>query len=95
MNLLFVGMIGSSFYALQTVGVGMVTVWKNLSNVVTAVGDVAIYKKVCAHGFSQHHPLSGSHRNRDCCLFFSAVTDRWGGVALSVKRCVMLAVSFS
>ncbi len=29
-NLLFVGMIGSSFYALRDVGVGMVTVWKNL-----------------------------------------------------------------
>lgn len=29
-NLIFVGMIGTSFYALQTVGVGMVTVWKNL-----------------------------------------------------------------
>lgn len=44
-NLLFVGMIGSSFYALKQVGVGMVTVWKNLSNVVTAVGDVTIYQK--------------------------------------------------
>eukprot|EP00983_Pelagomonas_calceolata_P082350 1155900-Pelagomonas_calceolata.AAC.7 len=44
-NLLFVGMIGSSFYALQNVGVGMVTVWKNLSNVVTAIGDIVIYKK--------------------------------------------------
>lgn len=29
-NLIFVSMIGTSFYALQTVGVGMVTVWKNL-----------------------------------------------------------------
>lgn len=44
-NLLFVGMIGTSFYALQSVGVGMVTVWKNLSNFVTAIGDVVIYKK--------------------------------------------------
>jgi len=44
-NLIFVGMIGTSFYALKEVGVGMVTVWKNLSNFVTAVGDVAIYKK--------------------------------------------------
>ena len=25
----------------------MVTVWKNLSNVVTALGDIVIYKKVC------------------------------------------------
>jgi GDP-mannose transporter len=44
-NLLFVAMIGTSFYALQHVGVAMVTVWKNVSNFVTAVCDVAIYKK--------------------------------------------------
>eukprot|EP00775_Hariotina_reticulata_P009771 gene9771-9928_t len=44
-NLIFVGMIGSSFYALQHVGVAMVTVWKNVSNFVTAVCDVTIYKK--------------------------------------------------
>ncbi|KAG2446095.1 hypothetical protein HXX76_000695 [Chlamydomonas incerta] len=44
-NLIFVGMIGTSFYALKEVGVGMVTVWKNLSNVVTACGDVFIYKR--------------------------------------------------
>ncbi|EFJ47809.1 hypothetical protein VOLCADRAFT_105037 [Volvox carteri f. nagariensis] len=44
-NLIFVGMIGTSFYALKEVGVGMVTVWKNLSNVVTAMGDVFIYKR--------------------------------------------------
>jgi GDP-mannose transporter len=44
-NLLFVAMIGTSFYALQHVGVAMVTVWKNVSNFVTAVCDVMIYKK--------------------------------------------------
>ncbi|GLC39366.1 hypothetical protein PLESTB_000892400 [Pleodorina starrii] len=44
-NLIFVGMIGTSFYALRDVGVGMVTVWKNLSNVVTALGDVFIFKR--------------------------------------------------
>lgn len=44
-NLLFVAMIGTSFYALQHVGVAMVTVWKNVSNFVTAVCDVLIYKK--------------------------------------------------
>lgn len=38
-------MIGTSFYALKEVGVGMVTVWKNLSNFVTACGDYIIYKK--------------------------------------------------
>jgi GDP-mannose transporter len=44
-NLIFVGMLGSSFYALQHVGVAMVTVWKNASNFVTAVCDVAIFKQ--------------------------------------------------
>jgi GDP-mannose transporter len=44
-NLLFVAMIGTSFYALQHVGVAMVTVWKNVSNFVTAVCDVTIYGK--------------------------------------------------
>lgn len=39
-------MIGSSFYALKAVGVGMVTVWKNLSNFVTALGDVFLFGKV-------------------------------------------------
>lgn len=44
-NLVFVGMIATSFYALKSVGVAMVTVWKNLSNVVTAVCDVVIFGK--------------------------------------------------
>ncbi|KAJ9523828.1 hypothetical protein QJQ45_020029 [Haematococcus lacustris] len=44
-NLLFVAMIGSSFYALKLVGVGMVTVWKNLSNFVTAMGDLFLFGK--------------------------------------------------
>jgi hypothetical protein len=44
-NLLFVAMIGTSFYALQHVGVAMVTVWKNVSNFVTAVCDVTVYGK--------------------------------------------------
>ena len=49
-NLIFVGMIGSSFLALKEVGVGMVTVWKNLSNFVTACGDVVLYKKTYTMG---------------------------------------------
>lgn len=44
-NIIFVCMIASSFLALQTVGVGMVTVWKNLSNFLTALGDVFIFGK--------------------------------------------------
>jgi GDP-mannose transporter len=44
-NLLFVAMIGTSFYALQHVGVAMVTVWKNVSNFITALCDVYLFKK--------------------------------------------------
>jgi hypothetical protein len=39
------GMIGTSFYALRSVGVAMVTVWKNVSNFITAICDVTIYGK--------------------------------------------------
>ncbi len=44
-NFIFVGMLGSSFYALAALGVGMVTVWKNVSNFITASCDVVIFKK--------------------------------------------------
>ncbi|KAL6763118.1 hypothetical protein V8C86DRAFT_2507702 [Haematococcus lacustris] len=38
-NLLFVGMLVSSFFALKLIGVGMFTVLKNLSNFLTIGGD--------------------------------------------------------
>lgn len=44
-NLIFVGMIATSFYALASVGVAMVTVWKNLSNFVTAICDMILFGK--------------------------------------------------
>ena len=38
-NLIFVGMIVTSFYALKLIGVGMFTILKNLSNFITITGD--------------------------------------------------------
>ena len=45
-NVIFVGMIFTSFFALKHLGVPMVTVLKNLTNLFTIVGDYLIYKKV-------------------------------------------------
>ncbi|GAX75932.1 hypothetical protein CEUSTIGMA_g3375.t1 [Chlamydomonas eustigma] len=84
-NLIFVGMIGSSFFALKEVGVGMVTVWKNLSNFVTAVGDVAIYKKSYTWGvWGVLFLMLGS-------AFVGASTDSkfsWSGYSWQVANCM-------
>lgn len=42
-NVIFVGMIGTSFYALQNLNVGMLTVLKNLTNIFTLGGDRLFY----------------------------------------------------
>eukprot|EP00210_Caulerpa_lentillifera_P008484 g8093.t1 len=42
-NLIFVGMIGSSFYALQTLQVPMLTLLKNLTNLLTICGDMYFF----------------------------------------------------
>ena len=42
-NAIFVGMIGSSFWALQALNVAMVTVLKNLTNLFTIGGDYYFY----------------------------------------------------
>ena len=42
-NAIFVGMIGTSFWALQGLNVAMVTVLKNLTNLFTIGGDYAFY----------------------------------------------------
>ena len=52
-NLIFVGMIWTSFFALKSLGVPMATVLKNLTNLFTIGGDYFLYKKtysapVCA-----------------------------------------------
>lgn len=44
-NLIFVGMIWSSFFALKYLGVAMVTVLKNFTNVIVVAGDYFIYDK--------------------------------------------------
>lgn len=86
MNLLFVGMIGTSFYALKAVGVGMVTVWKNLSNFMTAMGDVFIFRK------SYSWPVWGTL----FMMLFSAVvgasTDvrfTWSGYSWQLLNCLL------
>lgn len=45
-NVIFVGMIGTSFYALQNLNVAMVTVLKNLTNIFTMAGDYVFYGRV-------------------------------------------------
>lgn len=44
-NCIFVGMLWSSFPALQLLGVAMVTVLKNLTNLFTISGDIYFYGK--------------------------------------------------
>ncbi|GFR52326.1 hypothetical protein Agub_g14864 [Astrephomene gubernaculifera] len=84
-NLIFVGMIGTSFYALKEVGVGMVTVWKNLSNVVTAMGDVFIYKR------SYTWPVWGCLGLMLVSAVAGASTDvrfSWSGYSWQIANCV-------
>ncbi|GIL62314.1 hypothetical protein Vafri_16593 [Volvox africanus] len=42
---IFVMMLGSGFYALQLMGIGMFSVWKQLANLTTALGDVLIFRR--------------------------------------------------
>eukprot|EP00877_Chromochloris_zofingiensis_P011944 jgi/Chrzof1/7002/Cz02g07080.t1 len=44
-NLIFVGMLATNFYALQTVGVGMVSILKNLANLFIIIGDYVFFKR--------------------------------------------------
>lgn len=44
-NVLFVGMLLTSFYALTSLGVGMFTLLKNMSNIFTVMGDWALYRR--------------------------------------------------
>jgi hypothetical protein len=45
-NVIFVGMIWTSFFALKNLGVPMATVLKNLTNLFTILGDYTMYGKV-------------------------------------------------
>ncbi|GAB4815079.1 hypothetical protein N2152v2_002125 [Parachlorella kessleri] len=49
-NLIFVGMIGTSFWALQTLNVAMVTVLKQLANLFTVGGDYYFYGRTYSLG---------------------------------------------
>lgn len=44
-NILFVGMVWTSFYALRNIGVAMVTVLKNLTNFLVIFGDLYFFNK--------------------------------------------------
>ena len=44
-NCIFVGMLWTSFLPLQLLTVGMVSVLKNITNLFTIAGDIAIYGK--------------------------------------------------
>ena len=56
-NLIFVGMIWTSFFALKNLGVPMATVLKNVTNLFTIVGDYLLYGKVC-HRLQYLHSAS-------------------------------------
>jgi GDP-mannose transporter len=49
-NILFVGMVSTSFFALQYVGVAMVTVLKNLTNWMVIAGDYWLFGKTYGAG---------------------------------------------
>lgn len=44
-NVIFVGMLATNFYALRLVGVGMVSVLKNLSNFFILAGDYVLFRR--------------------------------------------------
>ena len=57
-NIIFVGMIWTSFFALKNLGVPMATVLKNVTNLFTIVGDYLLYGKVRQYSvYFPHVPL--------------------------------------
>lgn len=52
-NVIFVGMIWTSFFALKNLGVPMATVLKNLTNLFTIGGDYLLYGKVGQPSYGQ------------------------------------------
>ncbi|CAN1167030.1 GDP-mannose transporter GONST2 [Linum perenne] len=44
-NLIFVGMLVSGMYSLKYINVAMVTILKNMTNIITAVGELYIFRK--------------------------------------------------
>ena len=60
-NIIFVGMIWTSFFALKNLGVPMATVLKNLTNLFTIGGDYLLYGKVREHLHPLQHVWLLSH----------------------------------
>ena len=52
-NCIFVGMLWTSFLPLQLLTVGMVSVLKNITNLFTIAGDIALYGKTYGTGARQ------------------------------------------
>lgn len=44
-NCIFVLMLATNFYALKTVGVGMVSILKNVTNLFIIAGDYALFRR--------------------------------------------------
>eukprot|EP01018_Ginkgo_biloba_P034579 Gb_40369 [translate_table: standard] len=44
-NLIFVGMLVTSIYSLKFINIAMVTILKNVTNIITALGEIYLFKK--------------------------------------------------
>ncbi|KAL6636602.1 hypothetical protein ACP70R_024174 [Stipagrostis hirtigluma subsp. patula] len=44
-NLIFIGMLVSGMYSLKYINVAMVTILKNMTNIITAIGEIYIFRK--------------------------------------------------
>ena len=66
-NVIFVGMIWTSFFALKNLGVPMATVLKNLTNLFTIGGDYLLYGKVLSVFKSSTQLAAGWIAQEPCC----------------------------
>ncbi|KAG2492123.1 hypothetical protein HYH03_009614 [Edaphochlamys debaryana] len=85
-NIIFVAMLGTGFYALNLMGIGMFSVWKQLANLSTALGDVLIYKK--SYGW----PVWGCLGLMIISAIVGASTDArfsWEGYTWQVINCLL------
>ena len=82
-NLIFVGMIWTSFFALKNLGVPMATVLKNVTNLFTIVGDYLLYGKVhiilfCLFGMLLNIEWQSGLRWHSCaCQHCAASSQTW------------------
>ncbi|PNH05705.1 GDP-mannose transporter GONST1, partial [Tetrabaena socialis] len=87
-NVLFVLMLGSGFYALKGMGIGMFSVWKHLANIFIAVGDVFFFKK--SYGW----PVWGTLALMIVSAVVGASTDvrfSWVGYSWQLANCFFTA----